>query len=138
MRERERREKIHEFTQCHGQKRAGVIKHAYMRLNDDNQVRINLPHTMSKVQSVTYGNTLNESLPSSFSSLFTRIALCSQKMSIKSSRILKWNAGVRIYDKGTLELFNARSLRSFTFLRWCHFCPKLVSRPVPSHGIRYE
>lgn len=28
-----RREKIHEFTQCHGQKRAGEIKHAYMRLN---------------------------------------------------------------------------------------------------------
>jgi hypothetical protein len=38
--------------------------------------------------------------------LLTRIELCSRNTSIKSSRILKWNAGVRI------------------FRRLCHFVPK--------------
>lgn len=50
-REGKSREKIHEFSQCHGQKRAGAIKHDSMRV--DNQIVKDLPHTMSKVQSVT-------------------------------------------------------------------------------------
>lgn len=58
-----------------------------------------LPQTMSRVQSVTYGNTLNDSLFNSFFNFLTNIALCSWKTSIKSSKILKWNAGVKIYKK---------------------------------------
>lgn len=58
---------------------------------------LNSPQTMSNVHSVTYGKMLNESLFSSVDSFRTRIALCSLKMSMKSSRILKWNAGVKIY-----------------------------------------
>lgn len=54
------------------------------------------PQTMSNVHNVTYGKILNESLFTSVDSFLTIIALCSLKMSIKSSRILKWNAGVRI------------------------------------------
>lgn len=56
-----------------------------------------LPQTMSNVHKVTYGNILNESLFTSFDSFLTKVALCSLKISIKSSRILKWNAGVKIY-----------------------------------------
>lgn len=52
---------------------------------------------MSNVVSVTYGKILKESLLSSVDNFRTKIALCSLKMSIKSSRILKWNAGVKIY-----------------------------------------
>lgn len=54
------------------------------------------PQTMSKVHNVTYGKILKESLFTSVDSFLTIIALCSLKMSIKSSRILKWKAGVRI------------------------------------------
>lgn len=51
---------------------------------------------MSKVHNVTYGKMLNESLFSSVDNFRTKIALCSLKMSMKSSRILKWKAGVKI------------------------------------------
>jgi hypothetical protein len=61
---------------------------------------------MSKVQWVTYGKMLKPaSLLISRFNLLTRIELCSRNTSIKSSRILKWNAGVRI------------------FRRLCHFVP---------------
>jgi hypothetical protein len=39
---------------------------------------------------------LNESLLISRDSFLTNTALCSLKMSMKSSRILKWNDGVKI------------------------------------------
>lgn len=58
---------------------------------------LHLPQTMSNVHNVTYGNMLNESLLTSFDNFLTKVALCSLKISIKSSRILKWNAGVKIY-----------------------------------------
>lgn len=70
-----------------------------MRPKDENQLKrshYNLPQTMSNVQSVTYGKMLNESLFTSFDNFRTKIALCSLKMSMKSSKILKWKAGVRI------------------------------------------
>lgn len=54
---------------------------------------------MSNVHNVTYGNMLNESLLTSASNFDTIITLCSRNTSIKSSKILKWNAGVKIYKE---------------------------------------
>jgi len=87
--------------------------------------RENPPQMMSSVQRATYGKRLilsrwlaTMSWWASFN-FWTNTTLCLLKMSIKSSKILKWNVGVNI-------------LR-----RPCHLLPVLVSKPVLSQGWRY-
>ena len=95
------------------------------RTDEEQKKRENPPQMMSSVQRATYGKRLILSrLLATMSwwaslNLSTNTTLCLLKMSIKSSRILKWNVGVNI-------------LR-----RPCHLVPLLVSKPVLSHGWRY-
>lgn len=72
----------------------------------------------SSVQRVINGKMLKPVLQvvDTFVSFLTKTWLCSLKTSTKSSRILKWKAGVSI-------------LR-----RECHLAPALVNRPVFNHG----
>lgn len=60
----------------------------------------NSPQIISNVHNVTYLNKLKpSSLLTSCASLVTKTALCSWNTSIKSSNILKWNVGVKIWMK---------------------------------------
>lgn len=64
------------------------------------------PQMMSRVHSVTKGKMLSSLfLTTAWRNLFTRMRLCSSNTCRKSSRILKWNAGVK------------------SFLRPCHLLP---------------
>lgn len=91
----------------------------------ENKKEKNSPQMMSSVQRATYGKRLilsrllaTMSWWASFN-FSTSTTLCLLKMSIKSSKILKWNVGVNI------------------FRRPCHLLPVEVSKPVLSQGWRY-
>lgn len=120
-----------------------------------NQTEWNAPQIMSNVHKVMYLNKLNpSSLSATCDNLFTKTALCSWNTSMKSSKILKWNVGVKIWNETNAidtmsnvwfrEEKNHLSSESdcheiiyeHTFRRECHFLPCDVRRPVPSQGCR--
>lgn len=73
-----------------------------------NWFQSNLPQIISKVHNVTYLNRLKpSSLLTSCASLVTKMALCSWNTSIKSSNILKWNVGVKIWMENQNEKTSA-------------------------------
>lgn len=74
----------------------------------DALINRNLPQIISSVHLVMYGNTLNGPFPTFSESFWPKMELWVTKIDRKSSRILKWNAGVS------------------SFLLVCHIEPEIM------------